>query len=234
LNCPKKCNALLEAVESCLEVSAKRAGKVQKRGKGRPIFYDDPSLPATTVGPKARRFGRGVTDGSFHFDLMPEVHQNTLVTLVKQLERVQNTVLPTHIVSDIKQCVETLGVKGFGDSNSRLALSVVRGIYGAHTDDDLRYSSVILLKKGHVCTLEDEIVAYFCFPRLGLAVPMRPGDVITFNAQEWHMCSSRTNKSDTIYGLAIYLKSRTAGGNDNSLPLTDELEGYCAKKFKIV
>ena len=206
---------------------------MQKRGKGRPIFYDDPSLSATTLGPKVRRFGRGVTDGSFHFDIMEDADLKTLIQIVKQLDIVSNMVLPHHIVTDMFECVETLNVKNFGGSNCKYSLSVVRGIYGAHTDDNLRYSTVIVLKKGHVCTLEDEIVAYFCFTRPGLAVPMRPGDVITFNAQEWHMCSSRANKSDTIYGLAIYLKSRTAGGNDNLLPITDELE-YCAKKLDIV
>ena len=83
LNNSKRCNALLKAIESCLEVSTKRAGKVQKRGKGRPIFYDDPSLSATRLGPKARRFGRGVTDGSFHFNIMEDADLETLIQIVK-------------------------------------------------------------------------------------------------------------------------------------------------------
>ena len=31
----------------------------------------------------------------------------------------------------------------------------------------------MVLKKGHVCRLNDDVVAHFCFPRLGLAIPMR-------------------------------------------------------------
>ena len=125
LNNPKRCCALLKAIESCLEVSTKRAGKVQKRGKGRPIFYDDPSLSATTLGPKARRFGRGVTDDSFHFEIMEAADLESFSKIVNQLDTVSNIVLPHHIVTDMLECVESLNVKSFGDSNSKYSLSAV-------------------------------------------------------------------------------------------------------------
>ena len=69
--------------------------------------------------------------------------------------------------------------------------------------------------------LEDEVVAHFCVPCLGLAVPICPGDLLVFNAQEAHCLSSICNKEDsTIYGVARYLKSKVASLNDNSIPLT--------------
>jgi hypothetical protein len=48
-----------------------------------------------------------------------------------------------------------------------------------HTDDDFTLSMAhILLDGSDVYSLDDEVVVYFCFPTLGVAVPMRPGDFL--------------------------------------------------------
>ena len=76
-------------------------------------------------------------------------------------------------------------------------------------------------------TLEQRVVAYFCFPRLGIAVPLRPGEMIFFNPSEEHCISSRVDDKDTIYCVSLYIKSNVFGLNDNSLPLLSKEESYC-------
>jgi hypothetical protein len=88
-------------------------------------------------------------------------------------------------------------------------------------DKDFTYSAVTVLVRGRY-TVNDGIVAYFNFPRLGLAIPLRQGDVLFFDPKEPHMISSRCNKDDDIYCLSFYLKSNIIGGNDNDKPLNDE------------
>ena len=67
--------------------------------------------------------------------------------------------------------------------------------------------------------LDDDIVCYFCFPRLGIAFPMKPGDFLLVNAHEYDCLSSRCNKEVDIYCVSSYLKTAVVGGNDNQRPL---------------
>ena len=127
--------------------------------------------------------------------------------------------MPNHVIHDAEAAVELLGFKRMKKAKTSTGFNVAGDNvqFCVHDDNDANHSTVVVLKKGHVCTEGDDVVAYFCFPRLGLAVPMRPGDTITFNSQELHCLSSRTQESDIIYGMAIYMKSKVAGGNDNSI-----------------
>ena len=63
---------------------------------------------------------------------------------------------------------------------------------------------------------DDLIVCYFCFPRIGAAVALRPGDFFMFNPQEPHCISSRCKSDDQVYSISCYLKTRVVGLNDNS------------------
>ena len=67
---------------------------------------------------------------------------------------------------------------------------------------------------------DDDPVAYFCFPRLGCAVPLQPGDTMIFNANEPHAISSKVNNNDKLYCVSMYLKTSLIGLNDNSIKLT--------------
>ena len=64
------------------------------------------------------------------------------------------------------------------------------------------------------------------FPRLGISVPLRPGDVLFFNPQEQHMVSSRCDNGDDIYCVSLYLKSDNMGKNDNSMELNSYEQFY--------
>jgi hypothetical protein len=82
--------------------------------------------------------------------------------------------------------------------------------------------------------LEDEIICYFCFPLLGTAVPLMPGDFLLINALEYHCLSSRCNKDVDIFCISSYLKTAVVGGNDNNGLLNrEELKCLAAYEDKI-
>ena len=89
-----------------------------------------------------------------------------------------------------------------------------------HTDHDYTWSVVSVHLSGYQYKLIDRIIAYFCFPRLGVAVPLRPGDILVFNPTEPHAISSRCNREDKVCCLSINLKTDIVGLNDNTIPLT--------------
>jgi hypothetical protein len=92
----------------------------------------------------------------------------------------------------------------------------------SHKDDDSAYSIVTNLDDDHEKTFQmyDEVTLYFTFPTLGIAVALRPGDILYFNAQLYHSVSSRCDPERNIWCSSLYLKNRIVGGNDNSLPLS--------------
>ena len=64
-------------------------------------------------------------------------------------------------------------------------------------------------------------MCYFTFPTLGLAIALRPGDILNFNPQVYHSVSSLCDPKQNIWCASLYLKNAVVGGNDNSLPLTE-------------
>jgi hypothetical protein len=91
----------------------------------------------------------------------------------------------------------------------------------AHIDKDFTYCATSIHRRSEYHE-EDSTLAYFAFPRLGIAIPLRAGDVLFFNPTEPHCVSSRVNNDDEIYCVSLYLKSDNIGKNNNSLALTPE------------
>eukprot|EP00957_Ditylum_brightwellii_P005340 407462-Ditylum_brightwellii.AAC.1 len=96
-----------------------------------------------------------------------------------------------------------------------------------HVDREFTYSCVTIVASGDI----DEVVAYFCFPTIGIAVPLRPFDVLFFDPTVPHNVSSRCDNERDIFCLSFYLKSNIIGGNDNTRELTDE-EKQLLKLYK--
>jgi hypothetical protein len=78
----------------------------------------------------------------------------------------------------------------------------------------------VFLKGKEKYSLDDDVIVYFCFPTIGLAVPLRPGDYLLFNARIPHCLSSRCKYEDEIITTSTYLKTAIVGMNNNDLPLT--------------
>ena len=111
-------------------------------------------------------------------------------------------------------CYEVFGAMAFGQ-NLHLR---------CHVDDDFTHSIVAVHVGGIKYQRNDAIVVYFCFPRLGLAVPLRPGDALIFNPREEHAISSRCDNSVKVYTISFYLKTSVVGLNDNKLKMTRDQE----------
>jgi hypothetical protein len=95
------------------------------------------------------------------------------------------------------------------------------GFFCCHTNADftMRICQVFLKGKSEY-HLNDNVVVYFCFPTLGVAVPLQPGDYLMFNALIPHAISSRCKFDNEIMCVSMYLKTATVGLNNNDLELT--------------
>jgi hypothetical protein len=71
--------------------------------------------------------------------------------------------------------------------------------------------------------MDAKVCNYFTFAEQGIAVALRPGDMLIFNPLYHHCLSSRTSLYETedVFCLLLYLKTAVVGKNDNSLPLTE-------------
>jgi hypothetical protein len=102
-------------------------------------------------------------------------------------------------------------------------------IFNLHTDDDFFHSILTIASE---YALRDDIDQYqfdaavsnyFVFAEQGIAVALRPGDMIVFNPTYRHALSSRSfayEQKDVFYN-SVYLKSAIVGKNDNSIPLNE-------------
>ncbi len=68
----------------------------------------------------------------------------------------------------------------------------------------------------HDYQVNDRIVCYFAFPRIGIAVALRPGDFLLFIPQEPNSISSCCKAEDEIFCASSYLKTAIVVLNDNS------------------
>lgn len=102
-----------------------------------------------------------------------------------------------------------------------------------HTDQDFTMSiSQIFLKGKESYQLDDDVIAYFCFPTLGVGVPLRPGDYLLFNPLIPHCISSRCKFEDEVMCVSMYLKTAIVGLNNNALELTP-MQSQLADRFLI-
>ena len=89
----------------------------------------------------------------------------------------------------------------------------------------------IHLKEKDVYKIDDDVVVYFCFPTLGVAVPLRPGDFLLFNALIPHCVSSRCRQDNDIFSIAMYLKTFVVGMNNNQLPVSSN-QSFLAERYR--
>ena len=88
-----------------------------------------------------------------------------------------------------------------------------------HIDGDFTMSIVQATIDNQDYVIDDKVICYFAFPRIGVAVALRPGDFLLFNPREPHSISSRCSREDDVYIISSYLKTAVVGLNDNSNPI---------------
>jgi hypothetical protein len=71
----------------------------------------------------------------------------------------------------------------------------------------------------HDYQVNDRILCYSAFPKVGTAVALWPGDFLLFNPQEPRYISSCCKSGDKIFCISSYLKTGVVGLNDISNPV---------------
>ena len=128
------------------------------------------------------------------------------------------------------QQVRSIGALHVGIGMSSHPLTKKSTLYRAHKDQDFTYSVIEVHVEGEKYGHDDRVVCYFCFPQLGCAVPMRPGDILLMNPMEYHCVSSLCQNDVDVYCVSCYLKTAVVGGNDNKRELNGE-ESECLGAF---
>ena len=198
------------------------------RGKGRRVIFDCKKYPNSQVdegyvclGPKVQRNATGVSTHSKHAKYAPIEH-DLFQTLAARMEHLTREFIPSHDLLTIEHAhniAQWPRFRAIRDKSRECKMyagfNVSSGSYhNVHLDDDFGYSTMALFDPINVEHDVDAIVRYFCFPRLGVAIGLRAGDVIIFNAREWH-CASSMAIDRPIFSFCGYVKTAHVGGNDN-------------------
>jgi len=192
----------------------------------------------TALGVKPERAKHGVSDYSHQAKAMPQGDWDNLVHHGILLEKLMRGYIPTIHIRRVNEAQSMVGFKTMrtmtqtnGLNSTKIFGSVAYGLnvhLPVHLDDDFTWGIVTPIKIDHDYSYRnDDIVVYFCFPRLGMAVALWHGDVLIFDPMEPHAVSSRCQESDDIYILSYYLKTAVVGLNDNRLELTSEQIDAC-------
>jgi hypothetical protein len=106
---------------------------------------------------------------------------------------------------------------------------------GCHTDADFTMSMAQIHLKGKgKYKLDDNVVVYFCFPTLGVAVPLQPGNFLLFNAVIPHCVLSRCRQADKFMCVSMYLKLSGVRMNNNNLHLNSKQTALAKRYHAIV
>jgi hypothetical protein len=199
------------------------------RGKGKRIFGDrGKPLKFVVMGVHVSRNSNEVMDCAPFMESLPDHHWKALMKIMHRAETCFEQLLDHQVISHIRHAKRLVPYRTMTSASTKSPLKYFGGLaYGCnvflpcHTDDDFTMSIVQIFLKDHTrCQIGDDIVTHFCFPTLGVAVPLRPGDFLMFNARIPHCISSRCKQSDHVIALTMYLKTAVVGMNNNDLDLT--------------
>ena len=203
---------------------AKRAAEV--RGKTRITIAEDDGKYAT-VGLKPNRGSAGVSE------IWPKKlsigDRNSIRKLMARCEEAAKGYLPSDELRGLR-IAQVLGewkqISGVSSHSIWGSLACGRNYYlNSHVDEDFFYSLTTVASEHGLqedidrYSMDADVCNYFTFAEQGIAVALRPGDMLIFNPLYHHCLSSRTSiyESDDVFCLSLYLKTAVVGLNDNSL-----------------
>ena len=225
MNSADQPNKLCHALQATLDAQH----SMMKRGKTKHIL-GDPGVEVEygCAGVQSKLNAVGVRSFTTSADEIGQAHWNVIHDYIVNVEKVMRSIVDTRYLRFIQSAINLLDYKTFprfGEESNHFIYSIgslavgVNVCLESHTDCDFALSVVCIHKFGPAYQPDDEVVAYFCFPKLGIAVPLRPGDVLFFNPNEPHCISTRCCKNDKLYCVSFYLKRDVVGLNNNKLKL---------------
>lgn len=220
------CSKIYETLVACELLS----GKSLDRGECRRVYCDgdDGGAPMySCLGVLASRTG-GVDDMKKCYSSLSRQHWRVLMKMTTRAEAAFESFADTCVIHQLMKAKEHVPFKTMTSPHSITsakyfgAMAFGRNVFArCHTDEDFTISvTQIYLEGVDECGIHDRVVAFFCFPTLGVAIPMRPGDYVLFDATIPHCVSSRCHSGENIMGVSFYLKSLVVGMNNNTIPLT--------------
>jgi hypothetical protein len=209
----------------------KAKNSAEKRGKKRIPVAEDHCKYAT-VGLKPNRGGGGINES--WPDKLSEADRWKIVHLMNRCEELAKGYLPSDALRGIEKA-RLVGnwckiTQGASPPNIWSSLAIALNYYlNAHIDEDFFYSLLVLASahglQEHIdrYRMNAEVCNYFTFPEQGIAVALRPGDMLLFNPLYQHCLSSRTSfyEKKDVFSLSLYLKTAVVSKFNNNLPLTD-------------
>lgn len=224
------CNAL-DAVEDSMRSS-------QERGGAKHVIREK-KRKYSCVGTQSCRATTGIRGIHYALSKTDPIHQERILKYFRGIEHLFEMYVDTDQIRLIHEAIKLVDAKTFtiplrqvhlqnrDAESSRIYGAFASGVnvyLNSHRDKDFTYCATSIHMRDEY-KMTHKIVAYFAFPKLGIAIPLRPGDVLFFNPKEEHCISSRCDNADEIYCMSLYLKSDNIGLNDNSIPLsqTEEL-----------
>ena len=194
-----------------------------KRGLRRPVFGSAKYVGA--LGWHQNRAGTGLCK-SYHYH--SNINRRAIDCVEEYISRLEDMMLAYSNPESVSMLFNAKKLVQWPTMDScRFYSSVAFGknIYlPAHKDQDFTFSITSIHKRSANYDMDDSVLAYFCFPKISVAIPMKPGDVIIFNPQEYHCVSSRSNEDDVILCVSVYLKSAIVGGHDNGQILSPKVK----------
>ena len=228
-------NVGLKKIMNSLEACEKLRRTSLSRGDSKKVFSDYGTRPTyVCVGPQVSRNSNTVLTQAPFMESLSDSHWRSLVWMMRRAEYCFRAIAEPAVLSHLDLAKRIVPFKTFISSSSEHPDNFYAQYFGGiafgknvflrcHTDQDFTFSIIqVFLKGNHHYKVTDEVVVYFCFPTIGVAVPLRPGDYLLFNAKIPHCVSSRCRFEDEIVVTSMYLKTAIVGMNDNDLPLTNE------------
>ncbi len=188
------------------------------------VFTED-GTKYCCIGVQPGRAERGVKSGLYRLRHgFPSEHWDTLHKVMKRAEYAFDMYIGTEIIrhiSSARSCVNFTTI-GPSPSSSNKKARYYNGLgFGinvylrSHINADFTMSIV----QAHIDNINDRIICYFAFPRIGVSVALRPGDFLLFNPTKPHCVSSWCRADDDIYIISSYLKTAVVGLNGNINPI---------------
>ena len=225
INIMKDGRSLCSAMRTC----ALTQRQTLTRGKKSCVFTDDGNKYCC-IGAQPGRAERGVQSGLYRLkNGLPSKEWDLLHKVLKRAEYAFDGYMDTEVIRHITSARSRVHFQTMVPSPSSSSKKDARYYNGlgfginvylrSHIDADFTMSIVQAHIDNHDYANDDKIICYFAFPRIGVAVALRPGDFLLFNPREPHSISSRCNREDDVYIVSSYLKTAVVGLHDNSDPI---------------
>lgn len=191
----------------------------------RVVAFDGRETCYMSLGYTTNKHGPG-----FKLAMDNEMSKPGFIKYLCSIERRCKKYLPDHVL-DVFQVLRTylpvdLPPVILKDTSLWTSWAIGMNVFlNRHVDDDWTWSCC-----GVVAEDDDmeSIVCYLVFPRLGVAVPLRNGDAIVFNARVEHCISSRCNPNRDAYYVGFYINSGLGAKNDRKVDVSEEQKNRAA------